>query len=306
MSFDDRITRFTISNQEEDISVEFTLTQEGVQRMLGGEFRNVIVCNEDSKAIIFVESNTDWTASSDEPWMEVIKSEGSFNDYLEIDLSVNLVGQTRSGSISLETIDGQFANTIRVFQPSRNDVNACIDPVLLEVGPDAGTTQFEITTDQNWTIESDETWISSISSLEGNASETISLDYDVLNDTTEVRLARIKVLVENIGIINLLVFQGNNFTSSSNDLELIPDEHLELFPNPFQDRISGRIFMEKSTDLVIKMMNFQGRSVAPIVRKMVLPGWNDFDFDTSSLPPGMYVIHFVSETSSGAKRIIKF
>lgn len=129
-----------------------------------------IGATESSIATFNITSNTSWTVSSNETWLTASPSSGSNNSSITLTAQAN--PSTTSPRTATITITG--GNTITVTQPAANATLA-VSKTALSIGALAySTTTFDITSNTNWTVSKDQTWLSA-SPTSGSNNATVTL-----------------------------------------------------------------------------------------------------------------------------------
>lgn len=303
-NFDSRESVFNINTESNEISRTFQLIQEGKQKILRGEVDVLPVCFNQGEAIVFIESNTEWSASSDNNWISIIEPRGAGNDFIIVDLTVNLSGSTRRGEIMLET-DG-VSNVIKIVQPTSQEFLGCVDPVYAEVGPNAGSIELELNTNLLWQVESPQDWITSVSPENGDTEGKIVIQYNAMpeteNDTN--RIARINFNLESLGPLHVIINQGNNFSTSAKDLPSLLASKPIIFPNPSKDKINIIFELKKSIALNASIYNYSGVLMEEIKLPPSFTGVNEYSINTKNYMPGLYFLTLHSSEVSFSKSFI--
>ena len=84
---------------------------------------------------------------------------------------------------------------------------------------------------------------------------------------------------------------GNPWTSGIDDEQLSEDVQLNLiiYPNPFQDQTSIQFELEKAGHVKIEIYDVAGKLITTIIDETYSGGQHTVQFDTGSLPNGVYL-----------------
>ncbi len=181
----------------------------------------VLVGPATDKGTVEVESNLEWTASSDCEWIAIDNGYGNHKGTFEFFVEANTTPYERSGKIKLE--GAGCAVTILVRQQSEG--------TLLTLAADeiaftklAGEYLMSICCNNGWTASSSADWCKvDPTSGTGNGSFKISVDE---NATGSDRVATISIVTEADG--KTQVSKVNVFQSASNDAMVVSPESKQL------------------------------------------------------------------------------
>ena len=134
-----------------------------------------------------ITSNTNWTAQSDASWCTVTPS-GNGNGTLVANYTQNTSTGTRTASISVSA-SGAATQTVSVVQAGTT-ATLVVSPQTQNVTAPQGSTNFNITSNTNWTAQSDASWCTVTPS--GNGNGTLAANY-TQNTSTETRTASIAI-----------------------------------------------------------------------------------------------------------------
>lgn len=178
-----------------------TLTQAGALPVLNIAPLNQDVAVDAAATTFDVTSNTDWTANSDQTWCTVDPS-GAGNGTLTASYTENVLLTSRVASITV-TVEGIAPVIVTVTQAGALPM-LVITPLNQVVPVAAGTTTFEVTSNTDWTVSSDQTWCSG--DLSGTGNGTLTLNYTE-NLTVLQRIANITVSVAGLTPLVITVSQ---------------------------------------------------------------------------------------------------
>ena len=97
--------------------------------------------------------------------------------------------------------------------------------------------------------------------------------------------------------------QGEVITSIVNKEE---DNHISIYPNPFNNGLKVKIVVEQQTDFSAKLYSIAGELVKTIYENGKLKkGKNSFNVWTGNLNSGVYFLKIVTEQGTSNIRILK-
>jgi PKD repeat protein len=149
-----------------------------------------------------VLSNSIWSVSSNQTWCNVDPS-GSGNGTITASFTENLLAAQRIANITV-TVGGLTPIVVTVTQ-------AGAMPTLIVTPPDqpvsepAGNTSFDVASNADWSVTSDQTWCTVTSSGTGNGQ--IMADY-LINTTILPRIANVTVTVAGLNPVTVTVTQA--------------------------------------------------------------------------------------------------
>ncbi|MBK8944244.1 MAG: T9SS type A sorting domain-containing protein [Ignavibacteriae bacterium] len=143
--------------------------------------------------ILNIESNTNWSLSSNVDWITISPSDSFGNASIAISYLKNNSNAERIAIITLS--NDVIIRTLKIKQTGA-DFYISINPSFWEVSNKAGSVSFYIESNQTWTINNSNNWIvPSISGADGDAS--ILINFHVNTDTSK-RVGTIYIVSENI------------------------------------------------------------------------------------------------------------
>ncbi len=132
----------------------------------------------------------DWSITSDSDWATVSPSGGLKNKAIVVTASVsaNTNQETRTATLTIKS--GSERKNVTITQTP--DEKASVDPRTLSLGGQATTRSVVITSNVDWTLSADQSWIktNTTSGTAGEVSVEISVDE---NDTKEARSGKITI-----------------------------------------------------------------------------------------------------------------
>lgn len=83
-----------------------------------------------------------------------------------------------------------------------------------------------------------------------------------------------------------------------------PEEMLDCFPNPANDRITVTFSMKDSMNVQISLCSMQGQIVKELLNEKAGNGLNSYEFDVKNLAKDSYLLIFKSEKSREVRKIV--
>jgi hypothetical protein len=271
-------------------SMTVTVTQAGTAPVL-----TVLPPNQDVSAAqgsvnFTVTSNTDWTVTCDATWCNATIY-GSGNGFINAIYEENLSVTPRVATITV-TISGLPPVQVTVTQ-SGTAPTLAVQPSNRDVTADAGTTDFMVTSNTNWTAVSDAPWCTITGSGTGN--DTIFADYS-LNQTTGERVATITVSVAGLTSIPVTVTQEPSTVSIGENSA----DGIRIYPNPSKGLFKVVDVSGRNRIIEIYIMDVTGRTIA----SRTGTGEKEFEFDLSSAAQGAYMMKIKTENSTLIHKLI--
>ena len=95
-------------------------------------------------------------------------------------------------------------------------------------------------------------------------------------------------------------------TSESDSIKTINKEQnfFTFYPNPANNQVTFNYFLGESTSVALGITDISGRSVAAIVNQEQEMGDYSLTFDTSNLPPGVYIVSFQTNKISKTEKLV--
>jgi hypothetical protein len=149
-----------------------------------------------------ITSNTNWSAQSDANWCTVTPS-GSGNGTLVANYTQNTTTTSRTAHIAVSA-NGATTQNVTVVQAGAAAA-LTVSPQSQNVGAPQGNTSFGITSNTNWSAQSDASWCTVTPS--GNGNGTLVANYSQ-NTSTTLRTAHITVSANGATTQNVTVVQA--------------------------------------------------------------------------------------------------
>lgn len=140
-----------------------------------------------STAQAALTANIDWTASSDQSWLAVAPASGTGDATLTFTAEANPLASTRSATVTVVGT-GVTATTITITQAA-GAATLAVSPSITSLAKTAGSTSATVTSNTDWTAQSDQTWLT-LSAASGAGDATLTLTATA-NPTVAERTATI-------------------------------------------------------------------------------------------------------------------
>ena len=170
---------------------QITVTQTGTNQTLAVSNNSFLFGSEIGQGEFTISSNTNWNISSDKSWCSVATTSGSNNKTVSFSITENTSTQRRIAIITINTSSSSIQ--IVVTQEGKTEVlpNLSVSPGSISVTASEQTSSFDITSNSNWTIASNQTWCTpSVGS--GNGDKTITCSISA-NTSSQSRTATMTI-----------------------------------------------------------------------------------------------------------------
>ena len=166
-----RVANITINGGE--ITNTITITQEAVPFALTVTPEECTVGYLADSAAFNVESNTNWTISSNSEWITEFPENGSKSEKVIVKYSENLSSDKRVGTITVR--GGDITKIVTVEQDSRKFITAA--PIDTTLPSGSGMFNLIIESNTDWELKDDIEWLH-LSKYSGSNSDTIMINYE--------------------------------------------------------------------------------------------------------------------------------
>lgn len=173
-------------------------------------------------------SNQEWTIQSDISWLAADPPSGNGNGEITMTADANPDTIAREAIVTVST--GRLSpQTIVVTQEPKRILS--VSSGALSIGAqDGSTARFNIVSNTDWTIQSDQTWLMpGTSSGSGNAEITLNAE---ANPATSVREVTVTVSADGLPAQTVIVTQESKILSG---LPETLQETIVIYPNPVKD-----------------------------------------------------------------------
>jgi hypothetical protein len=170
-----------------------TVIQEGISPFLDVSNENITLNSSANSSSNFnVYSNVNWNISTDQSWLSVDPASGS--DSSLITLTASSSNSATNARSAILTVSGQDVNpkSILITQFG-TDPALSVSPETLTIGSsENGSGTFNISSNVNWTISDDQSWLD-VSPVSGSASSIITVAANSANTSVSERTATVAV-----------------------------------------------------------------------------------------------------------------
>jgi hypothetical protein len=161
-----------------------------------------------------------------------------------------------------------------------------VQPTNQDVSTEAGTTNFTVTSNTDWTTSSDVTWCTATPSGSGNG--TIIANYD-MNDTYDQRMATILIAVTGLTPIPVTVTQD----ASTVFVGELSADRIRIYPNPTKGIFNIAPVNGDKISMNVTVQDMNGKSIL----EKTFKGRKEYQLDLSTAPDGNY--HIIINTVNG-------
>ena len=168
-----------------------TVTQAGATPVLNVSSISVsIAATANSTNTFDITSNISWTVVSNQTWITLNAASGTGNSPITLTSAVNPTTSTRSATVTVSGT-GVTSKTITVTQAGATPVLNVSSNSVSIAAPFNSTKTVDITSNSNWTVVSNQTWLT-LNAASGSDNSTITLTATV-NPRTSTRSATVTV-----------------------------------------------------------------------------------------------------------------
>lgn len=184
-------------------TVEITVRQETQDVTLSVNLNQLSVPDTSSVASFIITSNDTWTVSCDQAWLSFSPTQGSGDSEVSVRVTENSSPEVRTATI---TVTGKQSKSVEitVHQDARN-VILSVNVSQLSVPDTSSDVSFFITSNVNWSVSCNQTWIS-LSPVQGTGNGEVSVSV-ATNNTKAERTATIIVKGDQGKTVEVLVRQ---------------------------------------------------------------------------------------------------
>lgn len=251
---------------------QITVTQTGTNQTLAVSKNSFLFGSEIGQGEFTISSNTNWNISSDKSWCSVATTSGSNNKTVSFSITENTSTQRRTAIITINTSSSSIQ--IVVTQEGKTEVlpNLSVSPGSISVTASEQTSSFDITSNSNWTIASNQTWCTP-SVTSGNGDKTITCSISA-NTSSQSRTATVTITVGNLSK-TVTIEQGGKEVAIIN----IPDANFKAYlVENFDTDKDGEISDEEAYEVTsiwcdtMNINSLQGIEYFTSIRKLYCPG----------------------------------
>jgi M6 family metalloprotease-like protein len=253
-----------------------TVIQEAAMPTLSVLPPNQDVTTTTGATTFIVASNSDWTVSSDQTWCTVFPS-GTGNGSITAGFTENLNISQRIAHIAV-SVAGLTPVIVTVTQSGAAPALS-VTPANQDGSEFAGSVEYTVTSNTDWTATSDSAWC--LVTAGGSGNGTIVANYAV-NPYHSQRVATITVSVAGLGAQTATLTQAHSTLSV--------EEHnangFRLFPNPAKGLFSLAVDKSKYPYMEVSVIDLAGTTLL----SRVCEGESEYHFDLVTAPQGCYFV----------------
>jgi hypothetical protein len=253
-----------------------TVTQAGVAPILNVSPPNLDVSATSGATNFTVTSNTDWTVICNVTWCNVTIY-GSGNGLLTAVYEENLSVSPRVANITV-TVVGLSPVTVTLTQSGATPILS-VQPPNQDVSAEAGTTDFTVISNTNWTATCDAPWCVPTPSGVGNGTITA---YFIMNETNQQRIATILVVVNGLTPIPVTVTQD----ASTVNIAELSAESIRIYPNPTKGIFNIIPAEREKISMKVTVQDLNGK----VVLEKTFKDKKEYQIDLSAASDGTYNI----------------
>jgi hypothetical protein len=260
--------------------VIITLAQEAAEAYLTLDPSTIQVPGTSGTTLINVTANFDWMAGSDSPWCEVVPQVGSGNAVLVLNYDLNTTTVERTAIISV--VGSPMTISATLIQEA-GAATLEVSPLNALVSNEAGSVEFTVASNVDWTAEADSAWLSVTQS--GSGSGILTAGY-AANPYSGSRTSIIMVTGEGLTPFAVSVTQyGTGVGIDENELN-----SLRIYPNPAKDEFIVEVNPSEYPEFNIQLLNLAGLEIL----SKQCSGKEKYSVDISSVKSGSYMIRIKS------------
>lgn len=192
------------------LTQEITIIQQSKSAILSVSSNSFSVSSNNNTYSFTITSNMNWTITSDQSWCIPSIAAGSNNQTISFDVLENATNQNRNATIIVKS--GNLIQQIIITQTGTNQTLAVSNNSFI-FGPEAGASDFLITSNTAWSISSNQSWCN-ISTTSGSNNETISFSITP-NTSTQSRTAIININSSALSVQIIVTQEGKTEVNST-------------------------------------------------------------------------------------------
>ncbi len=236
-----------------------------------------------------VTSNSAWTAASDQSWCTVPLT-GFGNDAIPAIYTGNGLLSSRTANITV-TVTGLTPVVVTVTQAGGLP-SLLVTPPNRNVTIAAGTTNFSVASNSDWTASSDAPWC--IVTPAGSGNGMIVAGYEE-NVGMNPRTAVITVIASGVTPGTVTVSQEGLVNVSE-----IESGDLIIYPNPSEGKFSLSTRDHRVKAMTVKITDIQGK----VIKILECRGKERYFFDLSNQAKGSYLVRITTGDATVVSKII--
>jgi len=257
--------------------VVVTVIQEAALPTLAVTPPNQAVTFAAGTAAFTVTSNTDWTVVSDQNWCTADDPSGTGNGTITAGFTENLNVSLRIAHFTF-TVGGLTPLIVTVTQAGATPVLS-VTPLNQDGTEFAGSAEYTVTSNTDWTASSDSAWCMVTTGGSGNG--TIVANY-AANPYHGPRVATISVSVAGLSAQKVTLTQAHS-TLSVGELAV---NGIRLYPNPAKGFFSLAVDKSKYPVMEVSLIDLAGTTLL----SRTCQGDSEYHFDSGTIPQGCYFV----------------
>jgi hypothetical protein len=245
-------------------------------------------------ATFSINSNTNWSVSDDADWLTASPATGSGDGTFTVTFTANTLIASRVGTI---TISGTDVSPKSVTITQKGIPVLSVTPSNQDVGLEAGSTTFSISSNTAWTVTDDADWLT-VSPASGNGNGTITATF-IANPLAITSIGTLTISCPGISPQSVTVSQSKTTGVSTSE-----DIRLTVYPNPAKDFIVIKFDGSIVSDISVSIADALGKSYLLNEYKGDNPE-EEKTIDLTSLKSGFYFVIIKSKHAIKTCKIIK-
>lgn len=190
-----RSTTITISGAGGVADQTVIVTQAGGTFVMQASPTTLNVSSPAGSASFNITSNVGWTVSSGATWFTLNPSNGTGNGMVTVNYEANPLTTSRSATITVTGGNGVPNQQVTITQAGQAAI-LTVNPVSLNVSAPLGSTSFQITSNLDWSVQENISWLT-VTPGSGSGNSTITINYDA-NPNTTSRSGNITISANNV------------------------------------------------------------------------------------------------------------
>lgn len=217
------------------------------------------------------------------PWNSQIKSTLTSFEYKV----------TLAGTYNYECTPHAAMGMVGSFVATAPAPTIAVTPQNQNVSYTAGSTNFNVTSNSDWTVSSDQSWCTPTASGSGNGS--IAAAYSA-NPTSVQRVATLTINVSGLAPTNVTVTQ----TGSSLSVRETKASSFRIYPNPAQDVVNISFESNAPKSGSISLLNAIGKEV----HNQKISGLESYSIESGNLARGSYFIRIITPEGTKVSKLV--
>jgi len=284
-----RVATLTVSGNGVS-PVTVTVTQAGMTPQLVVTPPNRDVVAEAGTTDFTVICNTSWNVTSDAAWCTVTPS-GVGNGFIYANFEANTMAIQRIAHIT--TIASGVGPVVTTVTQAGAAATLSVNPASQNVAASAGSVNYTVVSNANWTAQSDSAWCTVTTS--GSGSGTIVANYTA-NAASVARTTHISVSAAGVAPVSVALTQSKSSAGIGEE----EAGKVRIYPNPNKGVFNISPSGGSRTVMNIEVEDMNGQTIL----KKELKGQTEYQVDLSSAAAGTYNIVIKTDTYLITKKIV--